>query len=114
MEQTTEAEVAEVRAAVETGSHNEGTAIDDGSFASIQSPPVGAAEDVGEQAAEPAGISATIVAFPRGRRPRREVNGAKRAQLRPPGTVADRAARRIPILDMAGEDPLPITDHPPP
>ena len=46
--------------------------------------------------AEPEGRSATIVAFPHGRRPRRATTGPKRAQAPAAGAGADRAARRIP------------------
>ena len=112
MEQTTEAEVAEYEPPLKPDPTIEGTAIDDGRIPTSPQRPVGAADDVGEQAAEPAGISATIVAFPRGRRPRREVNGAKRAQLRPQAPSRTETPVASPILDMAGEDPL--ADYGPP
>ena len=62
--------------------------------------------------AEPEGRSATIVAFPHGRRPRRATTGPKRAQLQPPAPARTEPPVASPTLDTTGDDPL--ADYGPP
>lgn len=77
-------------------------------------PPVATRDVAGGQANEPEGRSATIVAFPRGRRPRRVTNGSKRAELQPQAPAQSRMEPPFAssILDATGDDPL--ADYGPP
>lgn len=109
MEPNAEADYAQYEPPTEPEPTGEGPVPRDDAQPPPNRPAVAAQDD--ENAGEPEGRSATIVAFPHGRRPRRATAGLTRGQLQPP--APPRAGPPVASPPLAGDDD-PLADYGPP